>query len=200
MKNNFRTQDNDLIDAVQANPSTSSNELQELIDRHSGIYMDIVNNYIPSNCNFLNKSDILEEKNYRIYLAALKYDEDKGAKFSTYLGNETKWMCLNLFNKNKKHQYISIEEERCLDETEQSLDEFDQDFFDKIVSLAEQHPDARVFRIFKNRYIDGNLNKVMSWQKIAKNLDMSIQGCINIHNSALEYFKNKLNKEINNVK
>jgi len=200
MKNNFQTQDNDLIDAVQANPSTSSNELQELIDRHSGIYMDIVNNYIPSNCNFLNKSDILEEKNYRIYLAALKYDEDKGAKFSTYLGNETKWMCLNLFNKNKKHQYISIEEERCLDETEQSLDEFDQDFFDKIISLAEQHPDARVFRIFKNRYIDGNLNKVMSWQKIAKNLDMSIQGCINIHNSALEYFKNKLNKEINNVK
>lgn len=200
MKNNFQTQDNDLIDAVQANPSTSSNELQELIDRHSGIYMDIVNNYIPSNCNFLNKSDILEEKNYRIYLAALKYDEDKGAKFSTYLGNETKWMCLNLFNKNKKHQYISIEEERCLDETEQSLDEFDQDFFDKIISLAEQHPDARVFRIFKNRYIDGNLNKVMSWQKIAKNLNMSIQGCINIHNSALEYFKNKLNKEINNVK
>jgi len=200
MKNNFQTQDNDLIDAVQANPSTSSNELQELIDRHSGIYMDIVNNYIPSNCNFLNKSDILEEKNYRIYLAALKYDEDKGAKFSTYLGNETKWMCLNLFNKNKKHQYISIEEERCLDETEQSLDDFDQDFFDKIISLAEQHPDARVFRIFKNRYIDGNLNKVMSWQKIAKNLNMSIQGCINIHNSALEYFKNKLNKEINNVK
>lgn len=200
MKNNFQTQDNDLIDAVQANPSTSNNELQELIERHSGIYMDIVNNYIPTNCNFLNKSDILEEKNYRIYLAALKYDEDKGAKFSTYLGNETKWMCLNLFNKNKKHQYISIEEERCLDKTEQSLDEFDQDFFDKIISLAEQHPDARVFRIFKNRYIDGNLNKVMSWQKIAKNLDMSIQGCINIHNSALEYFKNKLNKEINNVK
>ena len=139
MKNNFQTQDNDLIDAVQANPSTSSNELRELIDRHSGIYMDIVNNYIPSNCNFLNKSDILEEKNYRIYLAALKYDEDKGAKFSTYLGNETKWMCLNLFNKNKKHQYISIEEERCLDETEQSLDEFDQDFFDKIVSLSLIH-------------------------------------------------------------
>ena len=87
MKNNFQTQDNDLIDAVQANPSTSNNELQELIERHSGIYMDIVNNYIPTNCNFLNKSDILEEKNYRIYLAALKYDEDKGAKFSTYLGN-----------------------------------------------------------------------------------------------------------------
>ena len=56
-----------------------------------------------------------------------------------------------------------------------------------------------VLKIFKYRYIDGAQNKVMPWQKISIKLNMSIQGCINIHNSALEYFKNKLNKEINNV-
>lgn len=199
MKQNFQTKDSDLVIAVQSNPSTCENELKELINRHSGIYMDIVNNYIPSNCGFLNKSDILEEKNYRIYLAALKYDEDKGAKFSTYLGNETKWMCLNLFNKNKKHQYVSIEDSHNIKEKEDSVTEFDNDFFENIMNLAKEHPDPRVLKIFKYRYIDGAQNKVMPWQKISIKLNMSVQGCINIHNSALEYFKNKLNKEINNV-
>lgn len=193
--------DKDLIDAVQSNPKHCSDELQQLIDRHSGIYMDIVNNYIPSDCNFLRKSDILEEKDYRIYLAALKYRDDKGAKFSTYLGNETKWMCLNLFNKNKNRQSISLDRTHYSqnEESAYEVESFDVEFFDKIIELAKKHPDQRVYKIFKNRYIDGNLNKVMSWNEISKNLEMSIQGCINIHNSALEYFKNKLRKEINYV-
>lgn len=200
MKNTFKTEDNDLVSAVQANPASSSFEMQELINRHSGIYIDIVNNYIPSDCNFLSKIDILEEKNYRIYLAALKFDEDKGAKFSTYLGNETKWMCLNMFNKNKKCQKFTIEDDYQAEEHDSTHNIINSESLEQILSLAKKHPDKRVYKIFKYRYIDGNLNKLMTWQKIAKKLKMSIQGCINIHNSAIDYFKNKLNKEINNVK
>ena len=38
-------------------------------------------------------------------------------------------------------------------------------------------------------------NKLTPWRKIAEALDMSIQGCINIHNR----FINKVKKEINYV-
>ena len=38
----------------------------------------------------------------------------------------------------------------------------------------------------------GEKNKVMPWKKISEELNMSIQGCINIHNSAVEKFKIEL--------
>jgi hypothetical protein len=196
MKNNYPIEDLALVSMVKERPDNCSLELKELINRHSGIYLDIVNNYIPSNCAFLRKTDVLDEKDYRIYQAALKYDDTRGAKFSTYLGNETKWMCMNLFNKNKKHPCVSIDEAPYIDHELESSYSLDRDTFNKIISMAQAHPDKRVFKIFKLRYIDGDFNKLMPWQKIAIKIEMSIQGCINIHNNAIENFKLKLEKEL----
>ncbi len=49
------------------------------------------------------------------------------------------------------------------------------------------------------RYIIGKKNKVMPWKNIGKKMDLSIQGCINIHNSAIKKIKQTLDEE-NNVK
>ena len=65
----------------------------------------------PDNCSLVRKSDLIEDKNFYIYQAVLKYDPNRGTKFSTYLGNETKWMCLNLYNKNKKNPQVPYENE-----------------------------------------------------------------------------------------
>ena len=71
-----------LIKEVKVGSDAADQALRELIHRHSGIYLDIVNNYIPTNCNFIRRSDVLQEKDYYIYQAALKYRDDKGTKFS----------------------------------------------------------------------------------------------------------------------
>jgi len=47
--------------------------------------------------------------------------------------------------------------------------------------------DARVKKIFTMRYKNGR--KLTPWKKIAKKLDLSIQGCINIHNKHLTEIK-----------
>jgi len=185
-----------LIEDVRDETDNADRALRELINRHSGIYLDIVNNYIPTNCSFVRKSDVLEEKDYYIYQAALKYKEDRGTKFSTYLGNETKWMCMNLFNKNKKFPLVPIEEGGPLDQHHSPTSSFNMSEFEKIIDLTHSHPDLRVSKIFKLRYTEGRLNKLMPWQQIALKLDMSIQGCINIHNAALNNFKSKLEREI----
>jgi hypothetical protein len=78
-----------------------SESLKELINRHSGIYLDMVNKTVSDTCSFINKSEILLDKDYSIYAAALKYRDDKNTKFPTYLANETRWKCLNIYNKNK---------------------------------------------------------------------------------------------------
>ena len=94
-------QDNELVKNIK-NDKKAEDSLQELIGRHTGIYLDIVNKY-TKNGNSTNKLDLIDEKDYNIYQAALKYKDDKGTKFPTFLGNETKWICLNKHNKKKQH-------------------------------------------------------------------------------------------------
>ena len=166
--------------------------LQELIERHTGIYLDIVNKY-TQHTNTSNKLDLIDEKDYNIYQTALKYKSDKGTKFPTFLGNETKWICLNKQNKIKKEKKVAfddISEINLAQEDDGSKEKLE--VFKKTIELAKQHEDKRVEKIFEMRYIIGEKNKVMPWKKISKELNMSIQGCINIHNSAIEEFKLEL--------
>tara|TARA_B100000427_G_scaffold292083_1_gene269247 strand:+ start:134 stop:721 length:588 start_codon:yes stop_codon:yes gene_type:complete len=185
------------IDDVQLvenikNEKNVDDSLQELIQRHTGIYLDIVNKYTQY-ANTSNKLDLIDEKDYNIYQTALKYKSNKGTKFPTFLGNETKWICLNKQNKIKKEKKVSFEDISEVELAQQ--DDGDQEkleVFKKTIELAKQHQDKRVEKIFEMRYIIGEKNKVMPWKKISKELNMSIQGCINIHNSAIEEFKLEL--------
>ena len=192
------SKDTELIRNIKNDVDASLN-LRELVDRHSGIFLSMIHNYIPKSSSVINKSDLIQDKDYYIYKAALKFDEDRLAKFSTFLGNETKWMCLNLYNKNKNK--ISVEYDESLapypGEVSELEDSINRDIFDNVIKFAKKHPDKRVETIFKMRYIEGYKNSVMPWRAISKELNMSIQGCINIHNAALKIFKNKIVKEDN---
>lgn len=166
--------------------------LQELIERHTGIYLDIVNKY-TQHTNTSNKLDLIDEKDYNIYQTALKYKSDKGTKFPTFLGNETKWICLNKQNKIKKEKKVAFDDISEIDLAQEDDGSKEKlEVFKKTIELAKQHEDKRVEKIFEMRYIIGEKNKVMPWKKISKELNMSIQGCINIHNSAIEEFKIEL--------
>jgi RNA polymerase sigma factor (sigma-70 family) len=170
--------------------------LQELIERHSGIYVHTVNKIVSDTCSFMNKEEILSDKDYSIYNAAIKFDPGKNTKFSTYLANETRWRCLNLYNKNKK--FIEEPINDSIKEKASSSDfliEFQkQEILDKVIKLAEKNPDKRVKKILDMRYAI-NYNKAHSWREISEELNMSIQGCIDIHNK----FVNKIRKEITDV-
>jgi RNA polymerase sigma factor (sigma-70 family) len=178
-----------------------NDSLKELVNRHSGIYLDMINTYVPSNNIFTNKDELINDKEYNIYQAALKYDPSRGAKFSTYLGNETKWMCLNIYNKNKKHPEIATEEihlelqsqpDGLTNQHDQSIK---KELLRTVLDFIKEYPDERIEKIFTMRYVEGSKNKVMPWKSVSAELNMSIQGCINIHNSTIEKIKIKL-KEI----
>lgn len=179
------------------------NSLKTLVDRHSGIYLDMINSYSSPDNPYIDYHELIQDKEYKIYDAALKFDETKGAKFSTYLGNETKWMCLNTYNRNKRRpvfnsEYIENMKKHNDEEMECDTisDSIRNDLFRKVLNVIERHPDERVEKIFKMRYIVGAKNKVMPWKQIGDSMNLSIQGCINIHNSAIETFKNELRQDI----
>jgi RNA polymerase sigma factor (sigma-70 family) len=200
--NYFNNQsDSELINNIK-NQHDIEESLNELVERHSGIYIDMANTYSSRDNAFIDKDELINDKEYKIYLAALKYDETKGTKFSTYLGNETKWSCLNTYNRNKRRPVFNSDfiENMADQESEESKDisnSIKKDIFNKVLNLIDSHPDKRVERIFNLRYIEGNKNKVMPWKNIGDSLNLSIQGCINIHNSAIKDIQNELKGEFN---
>lgn len=190
--------DEDLVRGIQ-DKNNAEKCLSILIDRHSGLCIDMINSYISKNYNDSLRQELINEKDYQIYSTALKFNKNKGSKFSTYLGNEVKWKCLNLYNKNKKRQTVPVEDgiiEYFNYSNKDCEEPKDYDVFKTIICQADSHPDPRVGKIFKLRYVDGKNNSVMPWAMISKKINMSIQGCINIHKSALEQFKHKIKKEI----
>jgi RNA polymerase sigma factor (sigma-70 family) len=197
---NEQISDLELVENLQ-NHVDIEESLKALVNRHSGIYLDMVNSYASPNNPFIDYNELVNDKEYRIYHSAIKFDKTKGAKFSTYLGNETKWMCLNTYNRNKRRpvwhsdyiENMSKNEDLECDTISESIK---QDLFNKVLNVIEAHPDKRVEKIFKMRYIIGTKNKVMSWKQIGDEMNLSIQGCINIHNSAVETFKENLKQEI----
>lgn len=189
--------DNSLINIIKAGEKASSPAISEIIKRHSGIFIDMINYYVPCSSPYCDKTEFIEEKDFYIYKAVMKFDETRGAKFSTHLGNEAKWLCLNAYNKAKNKQlfYCSDFEFDKEDPSSNYKEIFRKDYFKKILSFINQHSDERVRKIFTMRYIEGDKNKVMPWRKISDELSMSIQGCINIHNSTIETIKKKVLKE-----
>ena len=63
------------------------------------------------------------------------------------------------------------------------------------MELLKDYPDSRISQIFSMRYVEGSKNKVMPWKEVSQKIDMSIQGCINIHDATVQKLKIKL-KEI----
>ncbi len=196
--NDSKETDEDIVLSIKNNKNVSSN-LKTLIDRHSGICISIINSYIPNDFNNGITQEIIKEKDYQIYQAALKFNSKKNTKFSTYLGLEVKWKCLNIYNKVKKQKTTTVENE-LIDHfnyfaQESNSPNEDGDVFDFIIKKAKTHPDKRVGKIFYLRYVVGKDNSVMPWKNVSREIGMSIQGCINIHNSMINNFKNNIKKE-----
>ena len=69
----------------------------------------------------------------------------------------------------------------------EALDIEKEEDIKNVFKIINNSQDPRVQKIFKMRYQDGK--KLTPWKKIAKKLDLSIQGCINIHNKHLTEIK-----------
>ena len=77
-----------------------SKSLQELVDRHCGMIFGIGKKYCNS-CS-LDISELNDNRYWIVFNAAKSFNQTKGSKFSTWLGNQIRFFCLNYKNKNSK--------------------------------------------------------------------------------------------------
>jgi RNA polymerase sigma factor (sigma-70 family) len=187
--------DLDLIFLVKN--ESDDHAFEELLCRHTGIYLNTLHKYAPKNSELINRDELIEDTQSNIYDAIVNYDPERGAKFSTYLGNSTRWRCLNTVNKNKKKPTLSIDFDATLSHTLENCSEesfvknlTEQETCNIIDSEIRKSSDPRIKTIFSMRYFKDN-NKLTSWRLIAEKLNLSIQGTIDIHDRFLEKIKKK---------
>lgn len=192
-----KASDKELTERIKNN-SCDEDALKELICRHSGIYIDMIKVYAGKSFNQNQLNDFIDQKDSVIYEAAKKYDPER-SKFSTYLANKTKYLCLSEKTRfQKESKIISLDDiDFCQSDKSLSPDEdcVHNESMANIMKMILNHQDSRVREIFQMRYFKTKTNKLTPWKVIAKKLDLSAQSCINIHNRTLKFFKNRIKNE-----
>jgi len=190
--------DLELINGIKL--KNCSDCLQELFNRHSAICVDVCSKYASSLIsNGVILSDVLQQKEYMIYKSAMSYNSEKGAKFSTWLANQMRYLCLNSMNKNRliateEEQINSIVNSKNFNNPQGQINlDVKIDF---IKNLISQIKDKRVEKIFRIRYFNSNRKKT-PWAKIAKELGVSTQTAINLHNKTIKLIKTKMTSKNN---
>jgi RNA polymerase sigma factor (sigma-70 family) len=191
MKNLENKTDEFLIKRVQKHNCEDS--LKILIGRHSPLCYKIYKKYTASfNVKNIDIYEIYQQKDYVIYKTIQSFNPSKQVKFSTWLGNQIRYQCLNAINKKEDITYLEQKDLQFLIDKNHNASATEKlnELRDYINSLLEQLKDVRISKIFNMRYFETGSNQ--TWTKIGKRMNMSTQNAINLHNKGVQILKNKL--------
>jgi RNA polymerase sigma factor (sigma-70 family) len=188
--------DNTLVRRVKNDGCNDS--FIEILNRHEKLYYKICQKYIPVVlAKGLRKDDLLDDKEFVVFKAVSSYKINKKCKFSTWLGNCTKYHCLTFINSNNKE--VDLEDETInLYLTDKSKEDFDtecslKDEKEYVFKILNKLKDKRISKVFKLRYFDKNTEKKkVTWSSIASQIDTSTQTAINLHQRGVNILSKKL--------
>lgn len=197
--------DLELIQLVKSNESKANVALQELVNRHSGIYFKIVNKYFNDSVTptfDLDREFVRSSSLKMIYDCALKFDPNRNVKFCSFVGDMTRYFCLNHINNRNMFVGSTAEELDLLPHSSEDSfhEQIDKALLDSVVAIIKSLPDDNMKKIFELRYLEGFGNKVMPWNLVCQQVKhvenphkhFSIQGCINLHDKGIKIIKSKL--------
>jgi len=166
----------------------------ELVNRHTGIYINIIQQY-AGNTTFnkkTNVADLKEENVINIYQWALSFDASKKMKFSSYVGEMTKYMCLNIMSRSPEYQ--PIEEETAVSNETSVIEKIERHSSIEEIQHEVKDTDSQKFQeIFKLRH---NGKRPLSWREIGLKTNLSYEGARKIYNKYISSIKqNILNHE-----
>ncbi len=188
----MKTEDSVLANEVKE--KDCQNSLVELIGRHSNLCYNICQKYMPvMHASGIFVDDVLNDKDYIIYQSAKSFDPTRKTKFSTWLGNQVRYYCLNKINKNKKYVTTEDQELSFLMEREEGPED-NKELRDYMLDLLSQIKDKRIKRIFELRYFSEEKSR-MTWTDISRKVKVSSQTAINLHNKGLDSLKKKIKKD-----
>jgi len=189
----LKTTDQDLVLVKRVKKNNCNDSFVQLSESYSNFYYSIAQKYMSVLAKMgMSRDDVKHEKNYVLFKAISSFDDSKNAKFSTWFCNCSKYHFLNFINANKK--YV-LSEDKTIDffNQKQNLVFHDpnHEMYDYINKILSGFSDDRIKQVYSLRYFSGN-QKLTTWNKIAKKLNISTQTAINIHEKAKDFLKNKI--------
>jgi DNA-directed RNA polymerase specialized sigma24 family protein len=191
--------DSTLVRRVKKNGCNESYKL--LRSRHEKLFYKICQRYIPvAYAKGIKKEDILSDKDFVIFKAISSYKPNRKTKFSTWLGNCTKYHCLGLINTNNR---LVTSEQDMLEvvmdsQAKQIFDQKSKNQYDKeyVFNILNNLKDKRIARVFELRYYENYEEKTKpTWSFISKKIKTSTQTAINLHHRGKEMLFKKLKAE-----
>lgn len=186
--------DNKLIKNIKDDNCNDS--YKELVSRHEKLFYKVCQKY--SNVvvsGGASMDDLLGDKDFVFLKSINSYKTNKKAKFSSWLGNHSRYHCLNFIKENCK--YIKFDEQKDLEsfiETTTREDDIQNErnleLKDQIFHILSKLKDSRIHEVFIERYADSE--KKPTWAKIAKKLNISTQTVINLHSRGSKILKHKM--------
>ena len=175
-----------------------NDSLKELVNRHSGIIFNIGKKYCSS-CN-LDIGELNDNRYWIVFSAAKTFNNTKGSKFSTWLGNQVIFFCLNYKNKNSK--LIPIENEHLeffINNFSKNDEKVNQkEVINTIIDLFNQISDPNTKNAIYYRYFY-NKERILNYSEIADILKVTPQTVLNWHNKFVDFAKKKLTKKTNTI-
>lgn len=186
----------DLDLTIKIKKSNCEKSLIELIQRHSNLCHSICQKYAPAMFALgIHPEDISGDKDYIIYKSAISYKPSKKIKFSTWLGNQVRYYCLNKINKN--NTLITMPDEDLNYFVNQKNAPTEEDPYKEVREFVFQSlsnfKDKRILDVYKERYY-GKDGRLMTWKNISKKMEISPQTAINLHNRGRAVLHKKIKK------
>jgi RNA polymerase sigma factor (sigma-70 family) len=200
---NLKTETDDL-ELINLVKNGDNNSIKTLIEKHSGICVDVYKKYtnLPNVSGFIS-DDIISSKDYIIYNSAKTYDPTRGSKFSTWLANQTRFFCLNSINKNNK--LIPVEDEKLfsfIEEKDQRAENTfakngdSQEVLDIIKDTLNSLSNKKIKECISIKYFSED-GKCKSYTDVAQQMNVTVQTIINWHNKFIKLVKQKLKNSKN---
>ena len=187
MVTNTKIKELELIQKVKESKCDES--LRSLINQHSAICLNIFQKYSSFFRDYHERfNDLLKEKDYLVYRAAITFDPAKNVKFATWLGNYARYECLNMLNSKNNLFVPTAEQELQYHVDAQQEEKNGEKEIDYVFHILEQLNDKRISKIFKLRYFNENA----SWSKIANKMRISPQTAINLHEEGCRVLRHTL--------
>ena len=195
MQDNNQLEELNIINLAKNGDNDS---IKTLIDKHSGICVDVYKKYInlPNVSGFIS-DDIISSKNYIIYNSAKTFDPSKGSKFSTWLANQTRYFCLNSINKANK--LIPVETESLNKLIENNVQEFKNEektieVRDSILEVIKETLNSlsnkKIKKCIEIKYFSEDKN-TKSYTEVADKMNVTVQTIINWHNKFIKIVRQK---------
>ena len=190
LKKKRTSNDEDLIFLKKIIKNRCNDSFLKLKSKHDRLFYSVCNRF----SNRVPIEELHKDVDFVFFKAIMSFKENKHAKFSTWLGNFTRYHCLNYIKNNNK--YI-IADDVCMTHffNEKSMEEFERkdefvDDIDHAFHLLEKMSDKRIFKIFKMRY--SKSGPKLTWKQIAEEFSLTPQTIINLHSKGRRVLRKKM--------